>query len=268
MTDTSTPAPLNDYERRVAERLARRRAYAAKVARESQSLLEQANRMASVIPMGQPILVGHYSEGRDRRYRAKIHRTFERAFQMRKYAEQVRGQIEAMENNRAIFSDNPRANELIQEKIERLEAQQVLMKEANKRVRKADRAGLAALGFDEAQIEKMLSGSRWDKGFPKWRLSNNGAEIRRLKQRLMSIERVQAIGDVDEQIGAVKLEASPSTNRVQLFFPGKPSDAYRTELKSNGFKWAPTFGAWQRRLSPGALELARRMAHRYAEMEN
>lgn len=38
--------------------------------------------MASVIPFGQPILIGHPSEQRDRNYRDKIHNTFGKAFAM------------------------------------------------------------------------------------------------------------------------------------------------------------------------------------------
>lgn len=47
----------------------------------SASLYSHAHKMADSIPFGQPILVGHYSEGRDRRFRDKIHRTFGRAFE-------------------------------------------------------------------------------------------------------------------------------------------------------------------------------------------
>ena len=47
----------------------------------SNALYERAHTMADAIPFGQPILVGHYSEGRDRRFRAKISSTFERAFE-------------------------------------------------------------------------------------------------------------------------------------------------------------------------------------------
>lgn len=36
--------------------------------------------MASIIPFGQPILVGHHSEQRDRNYRDRIHNTFGKAF--------------------------------------------------------------------------------------------------------------------------------------------------------------------------------------------
>lgn len=46
----------------------------------STALYNQAHKMADCIPFGQPILVGHYSEGRDRRFRERIHNTFGRAF--------------------------------------------------------------------------------------------------------------------------------------------------------------------------------------------
>ena len=41
-------------------------------------------------------------------------------------------------------------------------------------------------------------------------------------------------------------------NRLQLFYPGKPSEGVRTKLKHNGFRWSPTTGAWQRRLNNNA----------------
>lgn len=43
-------------------------------------LHETAHQMASAIPFGQPILVGHHSEHRDRNYRDRIHNTFGKAF--------------------------------------------------------------------------------------------------------------------------------------------------------------------------------------------
>jgi hypothetical protein len=262
---TTTEDRLNAYEEKLAARLARMRAYKSRAERESEALSNRAREMSSVIPLGQPILIGHHSEKADRRYRNRIHGTYRRAHELHQRAAEIRARIEAAENNRAIFSDNPRAGQLIQEKIEQLEAQQILMKEANKRVRANDREGLAALGFSDEQIERMLSGSRWDRGFPAYRLSNNSAEIRRLKQRAAQLEKTQAMPDVDEQIGSVRLLASADTNRVQLQYPRKPSDAHRAELKSNGFKWSPTASAWQRHLSPYAIQLGRQMAAKFEQ---
>ena len=37
--------------------------------------------------------------------------------------------------------------------------------------------------------------------------------------------------------------------RVQLVFDGKPDNETRDLLKKNGFKWAPSQGAWQRQLN-------------------
>jgi hypothetical protein len=40
--------------------------------------------------------------------------------------------------------------------------------------------------------------------------------------------------------------------RLQLIFTGKPSEATRSLLKSNGFRWAPSCTAWQRLLNDNA----------------
>jgi hypothetical protein len=48
--------------------------------------------------------------------------------------------------------------------------------------------------------------------------------------------------------------------RLQLFFEGKPNDKTRELLKSNGFRWAPSCGAWQRLLNENAEYAVRRIA--------
>ena len=40
--------------------------------------------------------------------------------------------------------------------------------------------------------------------------------------------------------------------RLQIIFDGKPDPEVRTVLKKNGFKWAPSQGAWQRLLNTSA----------------
>ena len=45
-------------------------------------------------------------------------------------------------------------------------------------------------------------------------------------------------------------------DRLRIFFPGKPSDAQRTTLKSRGFKWSPANGAWQRQNTQAAVYAA------------
>jgi len=48
--------------------------------------------------------------------------------------------------------------------------------------------------------------------------------------------------------------------RLQLLFDGKPDEATRSTLKSNGFRWAPSQGAWQRLLNSNAEYALRRIA--------
>lgn len=60
--------------------------------------------------------------------------------------------------------------------------------------------------------------------------------------------------------GSIEIVMNYAENRLQLIFPGKPSDEARALLKANGFKWSPRFGAWQRQLTPNAESaLARRV---------
>ena len=48
-------------------------------------------------------------------------------------------------------------------------------------------------------------------------------------------------------------------NRLQVFFDGKPDADTRAELKSSGFRWAPSVGAWQRQLTDNAIRAADRL---------
>jgi hypothetical protein len=68
-------------QEKAAERAERFEDRAEAAGERSESLYNHAHTMASAIPFGQPILVGHYSEKRDRNYRERIHNTFGKAFE-------------------------------------------------------------------------------------------------------------------------------------------------------------------------------------------
>lgn len=98
---------------------------AEKAEQTAEDLATRARDMASIIPLGQPILVGHYSEGRDRRYRAKIDNTFRKAFETSGKADYYAQRAKAASEFRS-RTFNPGT---VQRKIKDLEAS----------VRKADR---------------------------------------------------------------------------------------------------------------------------------
>lgn len=248
---------MNRYEAKQAARRERLQAAARAAKQESAKLSQKAHDMASVIPMGQPILVGHHSEGRDRRYRAKIGNTFSRAVAADERAEALARKAESVGTG-GISSDDPDALAKLQDKLTRLEASQVLMKAVNAALRKHAQstsevrmAALVACGLNEAQAQVVLQPDGMARiGFADYQLRNNNAEIRRLKARLKHVAAAQSAEVKHKQFGAI--EYREEDNRVWLVFPGKPADNLRSELRRYGFKWSPSRGAWVRQLTNSA----------------
>lgn len=231
---------------------------------EAEALHGQSHQMASIIPSGQPILIGHHSEGRDRNYRARIEAKARRAIALQEQAEELANRAEALLNNSAISSDDPEAADKITARIESFKARHERMVKANRLVRLNDRPGLLGLGFTEAEADDLLKGDFIGrKGFPPYALQNSSANIRRLEDRLKQIERAASTKPAQESIGPVTIITNPDMNRTQIEFPGKPSDACRAELKRYGFKWAPTIGMWQRHMSDAALYMARQVVTKF-----
>ena len=55
--------------------------------------------------------------------------------------------------------------------------------------------------------------------------------------------------------------------RYQIIFDGKPDAEVRTLLKSNGFKWAPSQGAWQRQITTNGKYALDSVVNKLKEME-
>lgn len=226
-----------EYEAKRQARYERLIAAAEKAEQESAATLDQARKMADIIPFGQPILVGHHSERRDRNYRERIHNKHRRGFELQEKAEYYRRRAEATQNNNAIFSDDPDAVEKIGGKLAQLEARQARMVLVNKLIRKNDRAALEELGYTPAAIEELFKPDFCGRvGYPDYALQNNNANIRRLKKRAQEIEKQQATPDKDEEIGAVRVEWRPSENRIRVYFHGRVDlDTFKA-LKRHGYR--------------------------------
>ena len=57
----------------------------------------------------------------------------------------------------------------------------------------------------------------------------------------------------------VRIVENAGMDRIQLFFPDKPAEGVRNSLKRNGFKWAPSEGAWQAFLKTWNVMSAKRI---------
>ena len=106
----------------------------------------------------------------------------------------------------------------------------------------------------------MASGWHYEKKpFQSWELSNNNAEIRRVKARIEQLSKQAQQEFSGWEFDGGRVEMNREDNRLQVFFDGKPDADTRAELKSNGFRWAPSVGAWQRQLTDNAIRAADRL---------
>jgi hypothetical protein len=82
----------------LAKRTARHQrllAAAARAQRDSTAQLTEAARMAGCIPLGQPVLVGHHSEGRDRNFRARIDNKSRLGYELHLKAKELQARADA-----------------------------------------------------------------------------------------------------------------------------------------------------------------------------
>ena len=266
---------MEDYEERRQERIDRLKERASRARGEAESLHKQADGMASVIPFGQPILVGHHSEQRDRNFRSRIHSKYGKSFKASEKAEHYESRAEAAESNRSISSDDPEAVQKLQVKIEKAEKFQQIMKEANQIIRKKiednEKVKLLIAHFDwkEETCLKLLEPDFCGRiGFAQYQLTNNGANIRRMKQRIEQLKRMEGQETKETEFEGFKVVENVEENRIQLIFPGKPDVEIRTTLKSHGFRWSPRNMAWQRHLNGSGRYMATEAAKRIREANN
>ena len=162
-----------------------------------------------------------------------------------------------------ISADDPNAVSKLESKLAKLEALQETMKAVNAYYRKHKTLD-GCPHLSPEQIEKMkasMSGS-WrgnPKPFESYELSNNNAEIHRLKDRITALTRRKELGYVGWEFDGGRVEANTTDNRLQVFFDEKPDKEIREELKGNGFRYAPSAEAWQRQLNDNAIYAADRI---------
>ena len=145
-----------------------------------------------------------------------------------------------MMQNHVIYSDDPQAVEKLQAKLDKLTAMHARMKEINAYFRKHATA-LGCPGLSDEDAAKL------------------DRRMRRLRQRIEEVSRTQSTEYVGWDFPGGRAEADKEDNRLRLYFDEKPSEEQRSKLKCNGFKWAPSVGAWQRQLNDNAIYAAARI---------
>ncbi|NKB72485.1 MAG: DUF3560 domain-containing protein [Candidatus Latescibacteria bacterium] len=255
----------NEYEAKKQARIDRYADRAEKVQTQAGELFSQARQAIAGIEPGQPILVDHHSEGKHRRALARHDRQMGRGVEAQGKAEYWAHKAAAAAANTAISADDPQALDKLRAKLEKLTQAQ----EAMKRINRAYKAGkLADLGYSAEEIavleQGVKAGYSWDQQpYPAYQLKNNNANMRRIRQRIDELEQRAGQEETREMVNGVEIVQDVAANRTRLYFPGVPEKAVRRVLQGWSFRWAPSAGCWQRRLSVQALHSARQAAEQY-----
>lgn len=243
---------LSDYHERKAERIERLKLLAVSTQAASEATLNQARKMADIIPFGQPILIGHHSEKRDRNYRDRIWSKFEKSAELQQKADYYKYRAAAAIDNEAISSDDPDAIEALKEKLENLKASHELMIQGNKIIRNKKLTNdqkieeLVKIGLEEKRASDKLKPDALNNiGFPKYAITNSGANIRNVENRIKELEKQRNDKTTEQQIGDISIINSVEENRIMIYFPYKPDESVRDRLKRDGFRWSPSNQAWQ-----------------------
>jgi len=263
---------MNHYEAKQEAKRERLEARAERLAKEGAARVESGMSRLRAIPFGQPILVGHHSEGRDRNYRRKAGNAIDKGFEMQKQAAEVAGRAASVGTG-GVSSDDPDAVVKLKEQLAELQAKQAKMVAVNKIVRKfkaEPQNGMMALeqiGLTAGAAQGAFTPDFMGRlGFASYQLTNNGANIRRIEQRIEQLGR-HAERETKEVLhnSGVTLVENAEENRVQLIFPGKPAADVRAMLKSHGFRWSPMNGAWQRHLNGSGIWAAKSILEKLNE---
>ena len=162
-----------------------------------------------------------------------------------------------------ISADDPQAIQKLEAKLEKLQTAQDTMKAVNAYYRKHKTLdGCPNLSAERIEAMKGEMSSQWhieDKPYPSWALSNNNAEIRRIKGRIADLTKKQETAYAGWEFDGGMVEANKEDNRLQIYFEEKPDEKTREALKENGFRWSPKAGAWQRQLNDNAIYAADRI---------
>ena len=197
------------------------------------------------------------------RKKEKQHAARDRNLEERNYIQGLLDKIRSVGTG-GISSDDPQAVEKLEAKLATLEKHQEMMKAANAAIRMKDPAKgdakLAELGYTPEDIAKLRAPDFCGRiGYPAYELQNNNANIRRIRGRIAELKKRTESTPEGWEFDGGRVVVNTAENRLQIIFDGKPNADVRTELKGEGFRWAPSQGAWQRQLTDNAMRAARRL---------
>lgn len=135
------------HRERLEAKMERREEWAEKARTRAAARFGTADRVADGIPFGQPILVGHHSEGRARRDQERIHAGMSKGIEETKLADHHESAANgiARQLDRSIFSDDENAIAALEARAAASDAMAAKINEINKAFRRGGIEALAAI---------------------------------------------------------------------------------------------------------------------------
>lgn len=247
---------------RLERRADRREEWAESATRKSEAGFRQADKIASGIPMGQPVLVGHYSERRHRADLDRIDSGMRKGVENEKLATRhesaaasIRGALD-----KSIYSDDDDAITALESRIAEREAERARITDYNASCRKAAKTG----GVGDTSL--LTDGQRADLmsiakhaayqlrpggGLPPYVASNLSGRIKADRDRLEAIKARQKRQARAEEAGGMVIQRCrpedrekglPGTAYCSVVFADAPGRAICAALKEAGFWYSG--GSW------------------------
>ena len=219
----------SDYEERKQMKIERYKELSEKASNKSKEYAEQHKKISSAIPVGQPILTDHYSAKRHIKDIERMNKSIEKSIQEDEKADYYANKIESMQNDNVISSDDPKAIEKLEQKLESLEKYKTEVK---------------------------------SREHEPYELYNLNSEIKRIKDRIKELKELEALDFEDITFSNGKVIHNKNINRVQFIFDSIPDEEVRTILKRHGFKWSRYEKAWQRLFNKNGIRAVKYVLER------
>ncbi len=213
-----------DYEERKQMKKDRYEELADKARHKSQEYINTHDKISSQIPLGQPILVDHYSASSTRNAYKRMNTAMDKSIEADKKADYYDNKVASIDNNSAISSDDPQAIQKLEQKLEQLEKQKIAIKARE---------------------------HQW------YELPYINKDIKRIKDRIQELKELDELNFEDIIFNGGKVVHNKEINRIQILFDDIPDETIRTLLKSHGFKWSRYEQAWQRLFNKNGINAAK-----------
>ncbi|MGN0999710.1 MAG: hypothetical protein ACI4PO_09180 [Faecousia sp.] len=229
----------------------------------ARKLAENRNQYYSIQTRCHSIMIAcgsNFPVAKKQKQNAAMDRNMEEYQEVQKILDKIRATGQG-----GISSDDPQALDKLRAKLDKLVKHQELMKAANAAIRMKDTekgdAKLADLGYTPEEIKQLREPDSCGRiGYPAYELSNNNANIKRIRERIAELEKRQTEAAPEGwTFDGGEVVINTELNRLQILFDGKPDDDIRAELKSHGFRWAPSQSCWQRQLTDNAICAAKKI---------